>query len=309
MPTLKLYKIAVPKEDHQHLSSLRTILHSESEKMEPLNIHFQIIEREEKDYYQFWCQYWPHYEYTIDMLDAIRISIGQSVGEYVIECKEKDFLKEIMAQDFSYCKEEEWEKLYPFILSTLDEDDYGENSRQKRKDDLKGKIAQKIFDYLDYENTLSIDGFIRFRLKDQWEEWRKTVEHCLEEYVMDKEYNEFIQLLRYLASVQELQNDLIHVVHIDDQNLLIYDAAWKQMNLPMLDVKGGKGTTDHYEDLLISRLISAAAKQIILHTDQETHQIIYTIKKIFEQRITICTFCPMCRKITKKASSEAISEK
>jgi putative sporulation protein YtxC len=297
--TLKLYKIAVPKEDHQHLSRFRNILHSESQKIEPLNIHFQLIEREEKDYYQFWCQFWPGCEYTIDMLDAIRNSISQSIGEYVVECKEKDYLKEIMMQDFSYCKEEEWEEIYPFILSVFDEDHYDEYGRYRRKGDLRGKIAKRIFDFLDFENTFSIDGFIRFRLKDQWEEWRRTVEHCIEEYLVDKEYNEFIRLLRCLVSVQEYQNDLVHVVHIDDQNLLIYDEAWKQINGFANDSKSGLSTTDNYEQIFINRLISAAAKNIILHTDQETHQIIYTIKKAFEQRVKICSVCPMCQKIIK----------
>jgi hypothetical protein len=67
----------------------------------------------------------------------------------------------------------------------------------KRKD----KIVNKILEYISDNTDIIVEGFLRFRLKDFGSEMEELVDKVIEEYLVEKEYNEFIKLLKYRISV------------------------------------------------------------------------------------------------------------
>ena len=67
----------------------------------------------------------------------------------------------------------------------------------------KSKILHKVLDYLSQNNCINIDGFINFRLQDYIEDLNKVIEQAVDELLLEKEYQEFIMLLKYFVDIQE----------------------------------------------------------------------------------------------------------
>lgn len=59
---------------------------------------------------------------------------------------------------------------------------------------------------------MNLEGFVRFRLKDIIDEIEMAIEMSVDDFIIQKEYNEFIDLLRYFVELQEPRIDLVNVI-------------------------------------------------------------------------------------------------
>lgn len=175
--------------------------------------------------------------------------------------------------------------------------DYLKNySNQKRKK----IILQLVLDYLETDKLLIFDGFIRFRLKNYIEELGGIVEWAVDEYLMEKEYNDFIGLLKYFVDIQEPKVEKIHVVLEKERTFRLYDEFDNLINNDFLEnfiLEIGDNELN-YEDLLISTLITIAPREIIIHIAESnlTKNILKTIEKVFVDRVLVCMGCNKCIK-------------
>jgi len=299
---MKLYRIVVKKET-QPLPHFKEIVKNNFTILgeRGKTLQFEVERREDSEWTYYYCRFWPRFEHTIEFFDQVYAIITESISEYIINFKEEDIIRDILAQEFGFKNVEEQNQILPFVFHLLNEEDYG-GKEIKRKRRIQEKIKQKAEEFLLLENTLAIDGFIRFRLKEEWEEWKLVTEHAVDEYLMDREYKEFIEFVRHLVSTQEPTIELLHVIHIDDKNLWLFDGNWQEIST----MSGEKGfllegeSKVHYEELVLSQLITIAPHNITLHTDQENHHIIYTIKKVFADKIDICNGCQGCQPFISK---------
>jgi hypothetical protein len=51
-------------------------------------------------------------------------------------------------------------------------------------------------------NTIILEGFMRFRMKDYLEAWEKELASCVQDYVRRKEYAEFVEILRLFIKIR-----------------------------------------------------------------------------------------------------------
>lgn len=292
---MKLKKIILGKEDLVNVDTFRNIVPQYLEQAREVGLNYSVKELRDKDFVTFQFQFWPFYEHTIDTLDFIRTAISQVVSDYIVNYKEEEILKEILTQEFGYHSEEEQQQIISYVYSGIEVSQFEETSDNLHKNILRKNIIEKAMDYFCLEHTLTMDGFIRFRLKDQWGQWRSLVEHAVDEYLAEKEYKEFIQLARLFLTNQDTKTRLLHIVHIDDRNLQMYSESWHRMSLEKQEqIAFFENRSKSYEDLLIGSIIHFAPEHIVIHTDQENHHIIYTLKRIFDQRTTICNKCLDC---------------
>lgn len=160
------------------------------------------------------------------------------------------------------------------------------------------KIRAKLVEYLEQNNNLLIDGFITFRLQDYRSELCRVLEQAAEEYLMEKEYLEFIRLLRYFVEVQEPRLQKVHVVLIQPGVFQLYDANNNHVSQEYLDsvVMDLLDNDMSYEDLLLSALITIAPLEVVLHVsdEEEDGNIIKTVKNVFLERVKLCTGCQWC---------------
>jgi len=167
-----------------------------------------------------------------------------------------------------------------------------------RKIDRKGRILRLILDYLAGQKELNIDGFITFRLRDYRVELNDAVGHAVDDFLMEKEYLEFINLLRYFVEAQESKLKLVHVIILPDGLFKLVDPKGSAINREylteaFLDVEPDLNS----EDLLVSALITIAPERIVLHCPAELDRLehLETIRSVFESRLTTCRGCSLCR--------------
>jgi len=218
------------------------------------------------------------------------------ITDLIINKWQNKLLKDIIRENYYYFDEQEKGTIYDFAQKKLDL--CNENMESNRL-----LILHKLSEYLSVNNNLVIDGFIRFRLKEYVSQLYEVADRAVDDFLIEREYKEFIELLRYFVEIQEPRADLVNVVLRTDGIFQLYDEANQAINSDylrdfMIDLVENE---INYEDLLISALITIAPKKIKFHTGngELPESTISTIQSVFVGRVSECSGCPLCNKSDK----------
>ena len=126
-----------------------------------------------------------------------------------------------------------------------------------------------------------------FRLSEYKRELDLILSDAIDEYMAQKAYDEFLDLLKYFVSIQDESDLEIYIDGNSDEGFLLTDNTGMLIKISEneeffseMNIIGLK-----HEDVLISRLISLSPKKIIMPTEYESTPIGTTLKRIFENRI------------------------
>lgn len=169
-----------------------------------------------------------------------------------------------------------------------------------RKNDVLDKIIQCIKEF----KEINIDGFIRFRMKKLREDLEKIVDKVVEKYMIEKEYTEFIKLLKYFVEVQESKIDEINIIIESNDKFLIKDKNGRDiMDDFLCELSENRIIeNENIEDIIISGLITNCPKIIRIHKAEncDNKELLETIKNVFNDRVEFCSSCKLCNKIKEK---------
>lgn len=162
----------------------------------------------------------------------------------------------------------------------------------------KNQIATSLLEYLNLNNELVLEGFLRFRLKEFCDELNDYVDQAVDSFMIDREYEEFVALLRYFVEVQDPKMGEAHIVARENGLFRILDRNQQVVKNEYLEgfvVELVQNQID-YEDLLLSALITLSPVKIVLHLDPQA-KISTTVLKVFTDRAQTCiqgTECSLC---------------
>lgn len=167
----------------------------------------------------------------------------------------------------------------------------------------KNSIINKIKKFISETEEINIEGYITFRIKESEEDFQSIVDKIIEKYMVEKEYDEFIKLLKYFVDIQECKIDEVNIYADKDGNYKIFDSNGNSILNKMseeVNISGYK-TPVNKEDLIISGLITLAPKRIVIHCAEYffNKELLETIKKVFEQKIYFCDECKTCNILKK----------
>ncbi len=129
------------------------------------------------------------------------------------------------------------------------------------------------------------------------QELEEAVDMAVEEYLLEKEHEEFIRLLRYFVEVQEPRLPAVGVRCDRAGSFALVDGdgnplAQEQLE-PLLGALGQEGI--EAEDFVISALIALAPRSVVIHRPADRRQeFMETVRSIFGARLTVCSGCPRC---------------
>lgn len=220
---------------------------------------------------------------------SLRYSVAKILTELVLTAYEKRILQGIIKNNYLYFTHEERLLILEKAMALL-----GASHPNRRKN----TVLQLIFDYLETERLLILEGFIRFRLRTYLEELNDAVEQAVDEYLAEKEYNDFIRLLKYFIDIQEPKIERVNVLIQPSGFFQLYDSCDNIIKSDFLEnfIADLADNELSYEDLLISTLITLAPNQITLHLPDPSgvKSTVSTIESIFEERLHFCTGCAKC---------------
>lgn len=208
----------------------------------------------------------------------------------IVKFYEKKIVKRVVNCDFFYFEPREKNTIYNNCYELLDDAESNEFKLRKEK------IFDCLVNYISEHKFFILDGFVNFRLF----EYNSLVEECVDiavnKYIIDKEYKEFIELLRGYIHSQKNRTDTIHVIYSNNepivldeqQNILVYDNQFERPKY-LSDI------TFSSKDYCLNTLLNLLPKKIILHLLVDEDEFIETLKMIFENRIMICKECNICK--------------
>lgn len=227
-------------------------------------------------------------------------SAADEIAKFVITELESYMLKSIIQRKYSHYDKTDKDQILNYskeMLAGSDWEGWGAKFHEADQKRRQKKVADELEQYLHVETDLNLGGFITFRLDSYRIELADIVEYALDEFMLDKQYQEFISLLKYFVYLQDTKMEHVHLLHKGGQEFQLFDGSFKiiepehatdRIVAEMIE------TEMNIDDMVISSLISVSPKQITVHTKHPQQQVIRTIESIFDKRVTICQNCMSC---------------
>lgn len=168
---------------------------------------------------------------------------------------------------------------------------YTVNEIVKTKDDTdcreRAEVVENILKgYFNENECGNVEGLVNFRFYEYEKVLNALSEDLVDIYYLNREYDDFIGLLRYFISVQDERPELVYIVVnrygmytiLNEKRQDITNRCLSEFLSPE-DIR-----CDGYDDLLISVLITLAPKEIIVEQKEniKNKQLFETVEKVFE---------------------------
>jgi putative sporulation protein YtxC len=161
----------------------------------------------------------------------------------------------------------------------------------------KNKIAHRVLEFIYDNDLLVVEGFINFCLPDYLKEIRFAIDLAYEELRNEKEYNEFIKLLRYFVDSQPAKTNEVNLL-MENEGFCLWDGKGIKIEEDFLSSYLDDILLDdiNLDDILISILITIAPRRIIIHDNNQLADSspVEMIKNVFKDRIQVCRGCERC---------------
>lgn len=234
---------------------------------------------------------------SVQMYDALRVHVSNALADYIMRQYEEKLIVRIINSNYCYFNAAEKKEILNIAVRIIRNDDknFLNSLFQIRRRNV---IVRKLLDYFEGSNNLILDGFVNFRLKDYIKDLEEIVDKAVDDFLMEREYKEFIRLLRYFVDIQDPKFNTVHVlagyesryVLLDDTKTEITNECIREFvnDIPECEV--------NYDDLLVSSLITLAPKKVIIHGASQfrNKELLETIKNVFCGKVVLCGQCEIC---------------
>lgn len=202
----------------------------------------------------------------------------QISGEILDKC-EKQLIYKITENEFPFAPDSDKRRIYSIALKNAspNSDNMLNTMHYNRR---KALIEESTMEYLKSNNFIIISGFVNFRLEEYKNELRKLCRDAAEEFSALKEYDEFLDMLRFFVSVQMPKEALVHIVR-KNGSLRILNKFKKDITEAYANEFAFADEELTNEDILLSSLITISPKIIVIHDKKENNKIYETIASVF----------------------------
>lgn len=222
--------------------------------------------------------------------DLIGKGISEIISNYFFLYEERDIIHQLIHKQYHSSYPEDADDIEKRIYQLLT------GHAQKEYEAEKIWFRNQIHLFLSENNHLAMDGYFRFRTKPHQQWLSKYVQEAIDEYLLDREYKEFIELLKYFVSIQQSKFVRVHVIHKAKKNFQLLKEDGRPIQVNELDGTFHEliGHSFSGEDFIVGALLSTAPEEVILHTNAPEENVIRTLMQIFDERIILCKGCKRC---------------
>lgn len=243
-----------------------------------------------------------------DILYIFKHQLSEVLAEHVINYWEDRIIWKEILRRFKSSSSDDKQIIFKKTTEFLKGYNDNESLKLLMNFGRKNKIAHKILDYIYDNDMLVVKGFINFYMRDYLNEIKFALDLAYEELKNEKEYNEFIKLLRYFVDSQPPKTYEVNLLINEDEGFCLWDGNGikieeSYINCYLEDIMFGEINLD---DILISILITIAPRRIILHNTDKTANCepVIMIKDVFKDRIKTCHGCERCYENKTKTDCE-----
>lgn len=162
--------------------------------------------------------------------------------------------------------------------------------------DKKQILYMEIEKYIKENKSIVLDGIINFRIKEYIKRLDEIVDMAVNQYIIEKEYTEFINLLKIYVNTTEPGVEILHLIYTNGESILIdQDKNIVSMSDHIFNAKYLSDITFSSNDFALNTLLSLLPKKLEIHIIDKEDEFIDTLKLIFDDRVYLCKDCNICR--------------
>ncbi len=181
--------------------------------------------------------------------------------------------------DFRMLYQEEQETIFLAIVKQV----------QENQENIVLSIIDKFLTMFKISPQIELEGFMNFCLQEYREELEDVIEECLETYLSERDYFEFLELLRYFVQVEENHFGHLIVVAQPCGDYLYYNEELQNITKQckedfMHEYEDEEAMPD---DCLITILVLMLPEQISIFGIENisNRKFLKTLQNVFEERV------------------------
>lgn len=212
--------------------------------------------------------------------------LSSLLEEIVIEFYEEKILKQLINYNYFYFDDYERKGILDNCIRTIEPDEYIKNISQQKE----------VLEYFNENNKMVLDGFVYFRLKDYIKYLDEVVDYAVNQFIVEKEYKEFINLLKVYVETRKPEYKTLHLIYLNNESILLDEE--KNIVSVSENIYNAKYLSDisfSSNDFALNALLTLLPEKIEIHLIDDEDEFINTLKLIFEGRVFICKECEICK--------------
>ncbi|HFL3687118.1 TPA: putative sporulation protein YtxC [Clostridioides difficile] len=208
--------------------------------------------------------------------------ISTEITSMIISIMKEKLLKEYILKCYGRTYPEDKNNIYIYSLNIF----------AKKEIFMREIVFTRVRNYIEENDFINVEGFIRFRMREFMKYISAIGDIAVEEYLIKKDQDEFIRVLKYFIDTQEEKIDLLKVHIMEDNTFVLYDKNGNKIDSiddeEIINMVIRENL--NYEDFLISTLLTLCPKKIEildLLNNNCSKEIIDTVEAIFENKVSI----------------------
>lgn len=224
--------------------------------------------------------------YKDNNIEQFNNLVAQLITEVIIKFYQEKILKRIINVNYFYFDEFERK----IILENCDE------FIKQEEEEITETVFVGVEEYILEHKNIVIEGVANFRINEYIKILDNIVDMAVNKYIIEKEYREFINLLKVYVDSTSSKTDMLHLIYTNGESILLdRDKNIIQVDYNLSNAKYLSDITFSSNDIALNTLLSLLPKKIEVHLINGEDEFINTLKLIFENRIKICTSCNICK--------------
>lgn len=241
--------------------------------------------------------------YSGNNSDDFYSKLSNILSFLVIDELEDSILEKILLQNYFYFNYDERNEILNYYYSILS-DDYYEKFEAKFS-----CLYNSFLNYISENKCLVLNGFLNFRIREYYKILNEIITESINLYLIEKEYKEFISLLRFYINSQSSNCDIVHLICNSNENILI-DKNKNIINISdeIFNAKYLSDISFSSNDYILNTLLNLLPQKIYIHLlDNSINEFITTLQLVFENRVELCVDCDICELYKNKNSQKGLS--
>lgn len=159
-----------------------------------------------------------------------------------------------------------------------------DNDFNNRKLVLKNDIDK----YLKSQKSIIVEGFVKFRIKDYLKYIEDAIDISVNQFVVDKEYNDFIKLIKLYVESRPYGSNTIFLIYNNGESTLLNEKnEIINCDKTLLDSSYLSDISFSSNDYTLNSLLFFLPQKLIINLYSEEDEFITTLKSIFSDRVII----------------------
>lgn len=214
-------------------------------------------------------------------------SLSKILSYLVLDLYENIIIKKLISFDYFYFSPIEQKEIYNLCLNSL----IYEDSLNRLE-----LVQSSFFEYLCENKTLNLQGFVNFRLSKYIEYLDTIVDFCVNKYVIDREYLEFINLLKTYILSSPSNCNTVHLIYKNNESILLdKEKNIIPVNKNIFNAHYLSDITFSSNDYALNNLLTLLPNKLYIHLIDNEDEFITTLINIFDNRVSVCHDCDICR--------------